>query len=390
MAMKTWEEEIAHSYVKGKNASGIPNDPFRRTLLGSALSNAENAAKGDSSNWGSSPSSRGTLLKPNSLFGSSSQYHDEDNPDIPLPWVSPVERGISEALEQTRVDAKNRVTMLIARQNYERLLHNVELGINDKFKKIARFPELFQAQLDRTKDPAMKWAHGHQRDIMTLYLSAPAGKDPAQYVYYIPYYRILEYELGRRAHAWLVKNALNENAQKALTGILRRLGKFSDKRVYYDMTAEPPYDWHSVSHQYTPVKHPSGREKLKFAPYLALGDYSLMALAKGYTEPLPNGEHNLCVTNLMAAVNDSVDYNGFQWVGPWNHTDLIGPGDDLNLLDLGKLIIMGTQFFNQDFTNFENYSGYGKAFRTVSLPHEIPILDGNGTLIKGDLCWKVK
>lgn len=398
MATKSWEEEMSRFYGKGKPHPGVPNDPLSRTLLRSALDNAENVAKGraprsllhpDGYNPESGAKSVGANLDSNHAsfdfpirsacpIGSHLESENEDS-EIRLRWVSDEEKGINEALERAKADASNRETMLIARRNYDNFMNTEGSDLYGRFKKIARFPELFQAQLDRATDPVMKWAHAHQRDIMILWLSAFADNELAQYVYYMPYYRILDYEIGRRAHDDLIKRSLNVNAKKALGNILRRLDKLSDKRVNFDMAAEPPEEWHSVSHQHSDVKHPFGEESLKYPQYLALGNYSLIALAKGYTEPLSDGGHKICVTGLSSAVNDSVDYNGFQWLAPWRHKDLVGPGDDISL---EELFATGTNFFNWDFTNFKKHTWHGKDFRVVSHPHEIPLLE--------EKCWRVK
>lgn len=114
---------------------------------------------------------------------------------------------------------------------------------------------------------------------------------------------------------------------------------------------------------------------------MALGNYSLSGLVKGFTMPNSKGSHYICITNSYSLVNDSFDFDNFQWLGNWNFVDK-------------DMTIAGTPLFNGTFRLFSDASGgYGRDHRVVSNLYEIPpdeIKFPQKEKIDGNICWKAR
>lgn len=282
-----------------------------------------------------------------------------------------------ETMEDCQTEMKNRKMIKLANINYGKIIKELAhlKGIN---LKVLRMPELLEAMIKREDDSERKWHLEFLRDSLLLWISQKHSTSKNQNVLYYPYHRILEYDRGRKSHETHINNFLNNNARKVIENRLTKRGLFTDKKEYFDYTSSHPSDWHSAAHQNTPVKH--SLFEFSTPQYQALGDYSLSGLVKGFTEPDSRGGHHICIANAYSLVNDSFDFDGFQWLGNWNfaNQDIAYNG--------------GTPFFNGTFRKFSEASGgYGRDYRIVSNLYEIPPDEINfpeKEKINGNICWR--
>ena len=354
-----------------QEAEGVPNTSLNRALLRGALKNHG--------------AYHPTLLN-KEINSVEAKPESLDWTPYKSPYISEAEAGIRAAYEIAKMKRKNRELLLIARDNYNRLYENVRdvppRALEENIR-VLLMPKILEKMIAREKDYVTRFNQEFLRDSFYLWMSEAVSPEHNANVLYYPYHMILDYQQGNEAHKTHLQKFFNDKAREVIKNRLVKANLFSDRKEFFDFTNAHPSDWHSAAHQNTKVEHG------KFNPYnvdipqfQALGNYSLGALAKGYTMPAGDGKHYICISNAYSFVNDSFDFNGFQWLGNW----------DIENGDFSISWPLDIQLFNRTFRSFAKITKHGRDFRIVSPLYEIPKkeLEFNGReIINGDICWKV-
>lgn len=355
-----------------QEAKGLPNTSWNRSLLNGALKN--------------------NRAIPKTLPGMDSDLA-ESEPESPdwtpytSPYISDAEAGVREAFENAEIERENRELLLIARENYNRLYQNIrDMSPFNLYEEIRvlLMPKLLEKMIEREKDYVKRFNQEFLRDSFYLWLSEAVSPEPNTNVLYYPYHMILDYRVGNEAHKTHLQKFFNDKAREVIRNRLIKAKLFTDSKEFFDFASAHPSDWHSAAHQNTSVKHNRWRKDTAYIPqFQALGDYSLGALAKGYTMPAGDGKHYICITNAYSFVNDSFDFNDFfEWLGNWDIKN-----GDFSVTLPGDMIL-----YNHTFREFAKRTNHGRDFRIVSPLYEIPKkeLEFKGKeVINGDICWKV-
>lgn len=357
--------------VRIQEVKGLPNTSLNRTLLHSALKN-HRAIPRTLLDWEPSPSE--------------SKPESPDWTPYKSPYISDAEAGIREAFEHAKMERANREMLLIGKEKYNRLYENVKdmpaMAIDEDIR-VLLMPKIIEKMIERENNYVRRFNQEFLRDCFYLWLSEAVSSEPNTNVLYYPYHMILDYRQGNEAHKTHLQNFFNDKAREVIKNRLIKANLFSDRREYFDFTSAHPSDWHSAAHQNTSVKHNYQGPKTAAIPqFQALGDYSLGALAKGYTVPAGKGSHYICITDAYSFVNDSFDFDGFQWLGNW----------DFKKGDFSVFWPLDMILFNSTFRTFAERTNHGRNFRVVSPLYEIPKkeLEFNGReIIDGNICWKV-
>ncbi|MBD5642174.1 MAG: hypothetical protein HDQ91_07140 [Desulfovibrio sp.] len=353
-----------------KEMEPIPNTPFRRSLLNGALKNYKPTPL--------------TLLETDLTLPATDPGSSDWIP-YKSPYLSDEEAGIRAAFEHARMKSSNREILAIAKANYDHLYNSIKdltYAREEDDIRILLLPKLLDRMIERERDEIRKFHLEFLRNSFYLWLSEKVSFEPNFNFLYYPYHMILDYQTGNEAHKMHLQKFFNAQAREVIRNRLKNAGLFSDRKEYFDYTQGHPSNWHSDAHQNTSVKHGFHTSNIDIPQFQALGDYSLGALAKGYTMPAGNGKHYICISNAYSFVNDSFDFEGIQWLGNWDFEN-----NDFYALRPGDI-----RLFNSTFRNFSQRSKHGRDFRIVSPLYEIPKQElkfAGKEIIDGDICWKV-
>ncbi len=355
-----------------QETKGMPNTSLNRSILHGALKKHRALP---------------TTLLNGRPISSKTRHESQDWIPYKSPYISDEEADIREAFEIAKMERENRELLLIARENYDRLYKYVRdlppMSLMDDVR-VLLMPKLVEKMIEREKDYVKRFNLEFLRDSFYLWLGEEVSAEPNTNVLYYPYHMILDYQKGNEAHKTHLQNFFNDKAREVIEKRLKKAKLVTDGREYFDFTSAHPSDWHSAAHQNTPVEHEYYKPNTAYIPqFQALGNYSLGALAKGFTKPAGDGEHFICITNAYSFVNDSFDFKGIEWLGNW----------DLENGDFSIIRPMDMRLFNSTFQYFAERTNHGRDFRVVSPLYEIPKneLEFMGRkMIDGNICWKIK
>lgn len=151
---------------------------------------------------------------------------------------------------------------------------------------------------------------------------------------------------------------------------LKAAGKFTDKIETFDFIKDPG-DWIKYYHQSQKVEFQIKDDKAYLyildPLYRVLGDFDILGMCKGWTEPKRGWGHTIYITDAAIAIRDSFNFEDeFQFNGVWSCVNksylAIIPGE-------------ANAIFNFTFNNFRGKYKNGNDFLVIT-QHEYVDLNG--------------
>lgn len=270
----------------------------------------------------------------------------------PLAQASPGNN--SEALEDAFNDAVDSLT-----------------GLEGNDDLLLCLPEIAEAQAARRlfsndaegwrylKSMFHKWFSGQANE------DAEANKEP----FWVDWNWIMSYGRARMDYDGFCApyRMFSVNGKDSLAGMLKKDGYLTDEYREFNYISEDWQTWKKGYFQYFVVNNwltvmPDGLTA-------AMGAFSLRALAKGNTEPLPEGGHRINVEALAVFVWDSFNFEGSYPLGFWSCDEkkfaaLLPDGEGFRILN------------NTDFEEFRGRTGKGNNFLVLSQLHLVENFEG--------------
>lgn len=253
------------------------------------------------------------------------------------------------------------------RRRFERLYELVLREGTELDRLLVCLPEIAAAMAERTKNSADRQGWLYLHEMFLKWFSGPANSNAenCDEPLWIDWDWLMRQEEARSLYTKLKETILNENARRALARMLLRDGKFTKQREIFDYTAADPRQWAKAQHQFARGGGYSPELLVNMTGlFVALGEFSMYGFARGYVEPLPDGRHRIHVTGASAALHDTFNFDGNQYLGLWNCFDkkfegILPDSDDALMLE------------NGDFRSFREKYGYGGNFLVITEPHDI-------------------
>lgn len=96
-------------------------------------------------------------------------------------------------------------------------------------------------------------------------------------------------------------------------------------------------------------------KRLLYLDQIAENEF-ILSTPKGYVKELPNGKHEICISDVFLFIDDQFNFDGNAPLGRWDFEDM---RFRFNQFGLDHLL-------NMDFRAFRKATGYGRNFMIVS------------------------
>lgn len=237
-------------------------------------------------------------------------------------------------------------------------------------KRILRMPEKLQKMIDNATDDDYITAFAHLRDCFYNYFSTPTDENTRPDIQWIEYPFAAKYPLAQKALQNLKNNLFNSKALNKLVEKLQEAEAFDNERKDFYFWNTEPYNWSDISYQSRSIQHSWDNLPIQWSRYIitpqfyALGDFTINAIPEGYVQPKKNGKYDICINKMYFFINDSFNFEDFEYLGPWNLEE------ESKYLLLNSNYSKKTHLLNSDFREFQRH-GYGRYFPVLSKLHEV-------------------
>ncbi|WP_303238022.1 phage baseplate assembly protein V [uncultured Bilophila sp.] len=244
-------------------------------------------------------------------------------------------------------------------------------GLEGNDELLLCLPEI--AEAEATRCPLSNDAEGwrYLKSMFHKWFSGPANEKPEtnKEPFWVDWNWIMSYSEAKQKYATLKeKNYLfNEKAEKSLVDLLQEDQLLTDQAVPFDYISP---EWNTWNHGY--FQHIGVYPVKSFTVdglVVAMGAFSLHALARGYVKPLPQGGHHIHVDDVAVHVWDSFSFSGSQLLGFWTcegKAFALAPSGEVEYRVLG----------NDNFNLFRQRTGHGNDFLVLSQLHLVEDFKG--------------
>lgn len=242
-------------------------------------------------------------------------------------------------------------------------------GLEGNDELLLCLPEIAEAEATRCtfSNDAEGWRY--LKSMFHKWFSGQANEDAAanNEPFWVDWNWIMSYGRARMDYDGFCApyRMFNVNGKNSLAAMLKKDGYLTDEYQEFDYISEDWRTWKKGYFQYFVVNNmltviPDGLTA-------AMGAFTLRALARGNTEPLPEGGHRINVEALAVFVRDSFNFKGEYPLGFWNCEQ--------------KFFSMSfdefsTYLYNTDFQDFRKRTGKGNDFLVLSPLHLVENFEG--------------
>lgn len=223
-----------------------------------------------------------------------------------------------QSLGAKQTEALNEDADKKARNGFEELLQRLPEALSEIEELLLCLPEIAAAEAGRTTDKADKQGWLYLEKMFYRWFGGKANEDALKNdeIFWVNLDWTLKFPRGEVAFKSLSLpvNLFNDKGKQQLTQILRRDKKLQRDKQFFDYTNKSWEFWRDDYFQQIIVP---GMEVIPPDGLMAaLGNYSLRALAKGYSE-FKGNHYLITITGVSIFLWDSFNFNGYYPLGYW-------------------------------------------------------------------------
>ena len=273
-------------------------------------------------------------------------------------------------------------------QDFDAFVESLDpLLLTEKDRLLLCLPEIAEAMSKGKLNEHNRRGWLHLQSMLRHWFSGqaeaaePKVKNPDAEPFWVDWNWVMSFQRARDKYAIFTRtnydpygadqlepHVMNEAAQKSLGAVLCRDGYMGVGRVDFDFTELPCQQWQQAYHTHIAVP----RSVIPDGLQVAMGAFTLRALAGGWTEPNGKGGHAVHVTKMAVFVHDV-----FNFEEEWTESTIGLMYWSCEHLAFNEGYEEGyTKLNNGDFRNFRDQYGQGGDFLVLSQPHKVANLSG--------------